>query len=195
MGPSGNGRVTRLLSAYRDGSAGALDELVEVVAPELRRIAGRLMRSERRAHTLRPTGLVNEAFLRLFNGKPAPYGTSEQFFAASVRHMRRVLTDYARMSLAQKRQPPDASLLPGKRELTAEQLLDLNRALEALEQHEAAAARVVELKFYAGMSIDEIAAALGTSPRSVVRTWEWSRAWLHRHLAGANLAGFTPLSR
>ena len=189
-----SGRITLLLAAYRPGESAILEELIQVVAPELRRIASRLMRHERQGHTLRPTGLVNEAFLRLFNGKPAPFGDSRQFFAASVRHMRRVLTDYARMTQALKRQEPDGpppetgSAMP-----SPEQLIDLSRALDELQEHQAAAAIVVELKFYGGLSIEEIAAVLETSPRSVVRTWEWARAWLHRRLSGADRASFTPL--
>ena len=195
-GPTG--RVTQLLAEYRCGHTQALHELVEVVSPELRRIAGRLMLGERRGHVLPPTGLVNEAFLRLFNGKPVPYGSSREFFAASVKHMRRVLTDYARMSLALKRKEPrtpsasEAANSAFMASLEPEQLMDLNRALDELQKHEPDAARVVELKFYAGLSIDEIAAVLETSPRSVVRTWEWARTWLHRNLSGAVGACSTP---
>src|SRR5262249_32855486 len=138
------GPATLLLAAYRGGNVDSIRELMEIVAPELRRIAGCLMRRERSDHILRPTGLVNEAFLRLFNGRQIPFENSEELFAASVRCMRNVLTDHARRNLARKRQEPDVPPSAGvETGLTPEELIDLSRALDELEEHEPRAARIV----------------------------------------------------
>lgn len=186
------GPITALLTAYQQGESQALQELFDVVSPELRRIAGRLMRNERSGHLLQPTGLVNEAFLRLFNGKPIPYGDSTGFFAASVRHMRRVLTDYARARLAQKRQESVDHSCPADAHLGLEEIIDLNRVLGELLEHQPLAAQIVGLKFYAGLTIEEIAAALNTSERNVVRSWTWARTFLHKKLNGAKGSSFAP---
>lgn len=195
MSPDSPGPVTGLLSAYRNGEINALRELMENVSPELRRAAGRLMSHERDGHVLQPTGLVNEAFLRLFSGSEIPFKNTRELMAAAVRHMRRVLTDYARMNLAAKRQVrAEETDLLRRDPVSAETLLDLNNALEEMARHEPRAAKIVELKFYAGFSIDEIAATLESSPRTVVRDWEWARAFLERYLNGVNGEDFTPLS-
>jgi RNA polymerase sigma-70 factor, ECF subfamily len=178
-----HGRITGLLDAYRQGEPQVLEELFEVVCPELRRIAAGLMRNEYCDHLLQPTGLVNEAFLRLFNGRPVPYGDTQGFFAASVKHMRRILTDYARARLAQKRRKPLNYDSLASLDHSLEHWIDVNRALDLLDQHEPQAVRIVALKFYAGLSIEEIAAVMGVSPRTVDRTWQWARAWLHRQLS------------
>jgi DNA-directed RNA polymerase specialized sigma24 family protein len=104
--------------------------------------------------------------------------------------MRRVLTDHARKTLAAKRTAVDAPLTAA--DLSAEELLDIGLALDELAAHEPDAARIVELKFYGGLSIEEIAAVLDSSPRSVVRTWTWARSWLYRRLRGANGPDSTP---
>jgi RNA polymerase sigma factor (TIGR02999 family) len=141
------------------------------------------MRKERVEHTLQPTALVNEAFFRLFNGQEVPFENTQQFFAASVRNMRLVLIDHARKTLAVKRIAADHPI--SDMSLTSEELLDIGLALDELAAHEPDVARIVELKFYGGLSIEEIAAVLESSPRSVVRTWTWARAWLYRRLRGA----------
>jgi len=178
------GRITALLAAHREGDAQALHDLVEFVWPELHRLASILMQRERRGHVLRPTALVNEAFLRLFRGEALPYQDSSGFLQASVKHMRRVLVDYARRSLAAKRQHSEGEALSGMEEPSLEEIVDLDRALNQLFELDPQAAAIVELKFYAGLSIEEIAAIVERPPRTVVRTWEWSRAWLHERLAG-----------
>lgn len=154
------------------------------------------MSHERSGHVLRPTGLVNEAFLRLFNGSEIPFGNTREFMAASVRHMRRVLTDYARLNLAAKRQmpEPERDSFAGRDPIAPEVLLDLNRALDEMAKHEPRAAEIVEMKFYAGLSIEEIASAIGASTRTVVREWEWARTFLERQLAGVKEDSSTPLS-
>lgn len=189
------GPVTELLAAYRNGEINALRELMDVVTPELRRAAGRLMSREKAGHLLRPTGLVNEAFLRLFNGSEVPFANTREFMAASVRHMRRVLMDYGRMNLAAKRQA--GAVLPAVSHdpIGPEVLVDLNRALEEMAMHQPRAAQIVEMKFYAGLSIDEIASVLESSPRTVVRDWEWARAFLVRYLSGVKGEDSTPLSQ
>jgi RNA polymerase sigma factor (TIGR02999 family) len=154
-----------------------------MVYPELRRIARNVISRERNGHILQPTSLVHEAFFRLFNGDLPACNSSQEFFAAAVRHMRWVLTDYARKGLAAKRREEPLPVAGGG--VSYEQLLDLNRALDELEFHQPQAARIVELKYYVGLSIEEIAAILEISPRTVVRNWDWARAWLQRYLGGA----------
>lgn len=187
------GPITSLLSAYRGGDSTALEELFRVVCPDLRRIASNLLIKERRGHLLQPTGLVNEAFIRFCRANPVSYADRHVFFAAFVRHMRRVLTDYARKRLAQKRlEDPDYT----KTEVgnpVWEEILDLDRALGELQVYEPLAAQIVFLKFYAGFSNDEAAAGLDVSPRTVNRSWEWARRFLRRNLIGANVRNVLPI--
>ena len=159
-----------------------------MVYTELRSIAARHLRSERLGHTLQPTALVNEAYLRLRGLGDVPWHDRAHFFAISSRIMRRVLVDHARANLAQKRGAgsPMVRLEDGLREgaapaMDAEQLIDLDRALDQLAAEEPRLSRLLELRFFGGVSIEEASELLGCSPRTAKRDWAFARAWLlHR---------------
>jgi len=193
MVPPPGGSLTALLIECRPDDPASLRELLEVVHPELRRLARTLMRNERSAHTLQPTGLVHEAFLRLFQGETIAWQSRQHFFCTAVKHMRRVLTDYGRKHMAAKRRLPDEFIPPATVPVSPEMLVDLSRALDELATWAPDAASLVEMKFYAGMSVEEIAAVLEISPRSVVRTWEWARIWLYTRICGVSKPSITPV--
>lgn len=178
--------VTGLLKAWQGGDAAALARLTEQVYAELHRIAHRYMRDERRADTLQTTALVNEAYLRLADATAIEWGERAQFFALAAQMMRRILVDAARARGAQKRgggaQPvelDETALVSG----TPDQaLLALDDALTTFAQAAPRQARVVELRYFGGLTEDEIAAALAISARTVRRDWELAKAWLLREL-------------
>ena len=162
---------------------------MERVYPELRRIAARHLRSERAGHTLQPTALVHEAYLRLAQQEPGKeWQDRTHFFAVAARVVRAILVDHARARQAVKRGAGGLTV-----ELTAENMpaapasvdvLDLDAALRALEALDAEHVRIVELRYFAGLSIDEAAEALGTSPSSVKRGWLAAKTFIRRHLDG-----------
>jgi RNA polymerase sigma factor (TIGR02999 family) len=176
--------LTALLRAWRQGDAAAGERLVPQIYAELRALARRRLAGERHADTLQPTALVNEAFLRLL-GQGTDFRDRTHFFAVASTVMRHVLVDHARSRLAQKR-PPGEPLtlitdLPGSGEPDVE-LLDLDRALERLAGEHPRPARVVEMRFFAGLGEEEIAAVLAVTSRTVARDWAFARAWLLREL-------------
>lgn len=180
-------RPTELLNALKRGENGALEHLLRCVSSELRRRAQSLLRNERPDHTLQATGLVNEAFVRLFDGKPVPWEDSAHFFASASREMRRVLTDHARRANAQKRQRRLAVELKDEHRAQAcdpDQAIAIDRALAALETKSPRAASIVEMRCYGGLDNEEIATILGITTRTVGREWAWARAWLQRYLSG-----------
>ena len=159
-----------------------------MVYTELRSIAAKHLRSERSGHTLQPTALANEAYLRLRGLGDVPWHDRAHFYAIASRIMRRVLVDHARASLAQKRgagapmvqiddglHEGDASAVPA---MDAADLIDLDRALDQLSAQEPRLARFIELRFFGGLKIEEIAELLGCSPRTAKRDWTFARAWL-----------------
>jgi RNA polymerase sigma factor (TIGR02999 family) len=158
------------------------------VYAELRAIAGRHLRSERSGHTLQPTALVNEAYLRLHGLANVPWHDRAHFFAIASRIMRRILVDHARANLAQKRGAgsPMVQIEDGLQEgaapaMDAAELIDLDRALDRLAAEEPRLSRVIELRFFGGLAIEEAAVVLGCSPRTAKRDWAFARAWLlHR---------------
>jgi RNA polymerase sigma factor (TIGR02999 family) len=158
-----------------------------VVYSELRRLAGAYMRHERPDHTLSPTALVSEAFLRLVGGEHPAYEDRVQFFAVAAHHMRRILVDHARRRTAQKRgghdRPEllDEGLIANDR---PEELVALDDALVALTAMDERKARAVELHYFGGMSQKEVAAALSVHENTVARDLRLARAWLHRHMIG-----------
>lgn len=189
QGPQGP--VTRLLKRWAAGDAQALDELVPLVYDELRRLAARHLHQERDGHTLTPPGLVHEAFMRLSNDRELQFESRAQFFGLASRLMRHVLIDHARARAAHKRGTPVVSLdeLGDGAQAAGHtpdllDLLALDQALQRLEQLDPQQCRVVELRFFGGLSVDETAAALAISPASVKREWASARAWLLRALAG-----------
>jgi RNA polymerase sigma factor (TIGR02999 family) len=175
--------VTELLARWRGGEARALEELMPVVYGELYHLARLQMRRERRDHTLQPTALVHEAYVRLVSGD-ASFENRAHFYGAAAQAMRRILVDHARRRRTLKRAVPDDVV-----QLDARSGIDLRLDLvaldEALNRFAAIgpqAARVVELRYFGGLSIEETAAVLEVSPATVKRHWAFARAWLHRAL-------------
>jgi RNA polymerase sigma-70 factor, ECF subfamily len=181
-------RVTRILRELDLGDPRQAEELLAVVYDELRQLARRQFRGERAGHTLQPTALVHEAYLRLAKGRDAHWESRAHFFGAAARAMRQILVDYARRRVAGKRGAGaervtlDTSL-PGEDALAAD-VLDLHDALERLASNDPDLARLVELRFFAGLTLDEAAETLGVSRRKVAKDWSVARLWLQRELRG-----------
>jgi RNA polymerase sigma factor (TIGR02999 family) len=181
--------ITSLLRALRDGDRSALDRLAPLVYDRLRRMARARMRGERAGHTLDTTGLVHEAYLELVAFERVDWRDRAHFFAVAARAMRNVLVDHAERRRAAKRGGGVAPLaldeeIPALQPAAAEEILALNTALERLRALDPRQERVVECRFFAGMTIEETAAALGVAPATVKRDWETARAWLNRELGG-----------
>ena len=177
--------VTRLLNAWSGGNQAALDQLMPLVYDELRRIARGYMRHERSENTLQPTALVNEAYLRLIGQREVRWQNRAHFFAIAAKLMRRILVDRARRQHAAKRGGPaqpspliDVAVSPQQNV----DLLLLDDALNGLAEFDAQQARIVELKYFAGLTIEEIAEVLGSSPATIKREWSVAKAWLHRQM-------------
>jgi len=178
--------VSRLLARWQDGDEAALQELVPIVHEELRRLARRQMAGERPGHTLQPTALVNEAYLRLVNLKQMQWQDRAHFFAMAARLMRRILVDFARSRGYQKRGGGAAQVsFTRALDVVAAQPTDvvaLDGALEALAQVDERKSRVVELRFFGGLSVEETAEVLNVSRETVKRDWTFAKMWLLRHL-------------
>jgi RNA polymerase sigma factor (TIGR02999 family) len=184
--------ITASLRAWEQGDDRALERLLPMVYAELRAIAARHLSAERPGHTLQPTALANEAYLRLRGLGDLPWHDRTHFFAIASRIMRRVLVDHARAKRAQKRgaDPPRVQLTVGLNDLVepaldAAELIDLDRALDQLAADEPRLSRLVELRFFGGLQIDEAAALLGCSARTAKRDWAFARAWLLHRLGSA----------
>lgn len=180
------GEVTLLLQEVRQGLPNAEARLLKLVYAELRKIAAFHLRRDRSGHTLQPTALVNEAYLRFTHARLANLNDREHFFAVASSVMRRILVDYARSHNAQKRGggqqcelPVDASL---RRTTSTEELLALDMALSRLATWDARQSRIVEMRFFAGLTEEEIARVLDISVRTVKREWVMARAWLQSQL-------------
>ena len=180
-------RVTELLVAARNGDAAAFDELFPLVYEVLRRIAHRKLAGERPGHTLATTDLVHEAYLKLVRLDRIEWRGRAQFLALAARAMRNILVDYALRRKAEKRGGGGVRVTLDDQLALAEasenDVLAVHAALERLEAIDERQGRVVECRFFAGMSIEETAAALGVSPASIKRDWALARAWLNRELA------------
>ncbi len=183
---SGNEPVTELLQRWRNGDQQASNELAELVYADLRRVAGNLMHAEREGHTLEPTALVNEMYLRLFRSEPVDWQNRAHFFGVAARQLRRILVNHARDRSAGKRGGDRVRLTVTSLDSLAgpseQDLLDVDRVLEQLEQFDPRAARVVEMRFFAGLTEPEMAEALGVSLATLKRDWAFARAWLSTHL-------------
>jgi RNA polymerase sigma factor (TIGR02999 family) len=180
--------VSVLLRRLRDGHREAEADLAPLVYNELRRIAGAFMRDERPGHTLQPTALANEAWLRLAGQTRVDWRDRVHFFRVAARLMRRVLVDHARARLTGKRGNGDQNLNLDRIEVAdrpekLEQILFVDEAVERLGEVDPQQARVVEMHYFGGLSIDETAATLGVSARTVDRDWSMARAWLRRALS------------
>jgi RNA polymerase sigma factor (TIGR02999 family) len=182
------GAVTQWLRRWTEGDPQALDQLVPLVYDELRRLAARYLRHERAGHTLQSTGLVHEAFLRLSQASGARWESRAQFFGLASRLMRHILVDHARARQAGKRGGGHATLpldeAEGAAPAASLDIVALDQALQRLERLDEQQSRVVELRFFGGLSIDETAASLQVSPATVKREWSSARAWLLRELNG-----------
>ena len=178
------GEATQLLALWRDGDAAARDRLLQLVYGELRQIAARHVARERREVTIQATSLVHEVYLRLIGQRSVPATDRGEFFGFAAQMMRRVLVDQARARQAAKRGGKEAAItLPTEEGVAEEPGLDLVRldeALSRLAELDPAQARLVELRYFAGLTIPDTAAALGVSPATVKREWTMARAWLKR---------------
>jgi RNA polymerase sigma-70 factor, ECF subfamily len=185
--------VTRLLQAWSQGKDAALEELLPLVHQELRRLARRYMFGERPGHTLQTTALVNEAYLRLVNSRQVNWQNRAHFFAISAQLMRRILVDYARARGYQKRGGgvPKVTLdeaLMGPQE-KGHDLVALDDALKVLAEVDPRKSKVVELRFFGGLSVEETAKVLKISPDTVHRDWRLAKAWLAREMGKAEETG------
>lgn len=179
-------QVTRLLAAWSDGDRSALDKLIPLVERELHQLAHRYLIRERPDHTLQTTALVHEAYLRLVEQRRARFENRTHFFAIAARIMRRILVNHARDRAAEKRgggvrkvSLDDAAVLSDER---AEELVALDEALDTLAELDGRKARVVELRYFGGLTVEETAEVLGVHPNTVTRDWGQAKAFLHREL-------------
>lgn len=178
--------VTQLLVDWRAGDEQAMDQLLPLVYDELRRLANHYLARERPDHTLQPTALVHEAYLRLVETKHRDFRSRAYFFGVASKLMRRVLVDHARKHRAEKRgggftkiSLDEAIDLPDRQELD---LVALDDALDTLAAIDPRQSRMVELKFFGGLSVDEMAEVLGVSAATIKRDWTWARTWLYREI-------------
>ena len=180
------GDVTRLLARVREGEAGASDELFARVHHELRRLAAGHMRYERREHTLQATALVHEAYLRLVDQRETSADSRAHFFGTAARVMRRILIEHARARRADKRGGDQVRVdLEHAADVAVgddQSLLDLDAALARLAEIDPRRARVVELRFFGGLTVEDIAGIMAVGPRTIDRDWRVARAWLRREL-------------
>ncbi|MEM9599186.1 MAG: sigma-70 family RNA polymerase sigma factor [Acidobacteriota bacterium] len=180
------GEVTRLLLAWSDGDEAALERLMPLVTDELRRIARRYMEKERRDHTLQPTALVHEVYLRLVDRRRVHWRNRAHFFGFAAQSMRRILVDHARVRQADKRndglKPLSLDEALGVADQQDLELIALDDGLKALAEFDLRQSRVIELHFFAGLNFREIGEILGISPATVKREWRAARLWLYRQM-------------
>lgn len=180
--------IDRLIRSARDGDGAAVRELAGAVYQDFRRLARRFLRGERADHTLQPTALANEVYLRLFDREFPAVESRAEFFVAAARSIRRILIEHARTRGAKKRGGGAARVDLDAGEFEApvadERLVDLDAALERLAAVDPQKARLVELRFFGGLSVPEVAALLETSERTVARQWRTARAFLELELLG-----------
>jgi RNA polymerase sigma factor (TIGR02999 family) len=188
---SSPGEVTALLRRARAGDAEAMDRLMPLVYRELRRLAGHYMRGERPGHTLQPTAVVHEAYLRLVGLDRIDWQNRAQFMGVAAQFMRRILINYARDRIASKRggvaradiDVPDVAATDDP-----ETILAVDMAIARLAELNPEQSRVVEMRYFGGMSVEETAEAMGISPRTVKRHWALAKAWLRVELSGHGLS-------
>lgn len=184
-------RITSLLAHWSHGDRTAFDQVMPLVYAELRKIAARQLRREPPDQALQPTDLVHALFLQLVDQRHATWENREEFYAIVARMMRRILVDHARARKATKRgglavtvplhEAGEASL-PTSPECDVAEVLAVDELLQRLEAHDPVQARIVELRFFVGLSVEETASAIGKAPRTVKREWRLARAWLFREL-------------
>ncbi len=179
--------ITQMLREWSDGKQEALDNLLPFVYDELHRQASRFLRKERQGHTFQTTALINEAYLKLIDRRDVNWESRTHFFAVAAQAMRRILVDYARAKYREKRGGDNIKLsLEEAMQVAAKEkgvdLIALDEALNKLAKWDEQQARVVELRYFSGLSLEETAKALRVSRATVARDWEAARAWLHREL-------------
>jgi RNA polymerase sigma factor (TIGR02999 family) len=191
MGDEARGEVTQLLEQWRNGDRAALDRLIPLVYRELRLIAARFLRMERPGHTLQSTALVHEAYVKLIDQERFDWRSRAQFFGVAATIIRNILVDHARARKAAKRGGPqpaisldEALAFPERRDL---EVLAVDDALLSLARLDEQQARITELRFFAGLSLDETAEALGISVSTVKRDWILAKTWILRELTPARL--------
>jgi RNA polymerase sigma factor (TIGR02999 family) len=181
------GEVTRLLAEHQSGNADALDRLVPIVYGELRAIAARHLRAERGGHTLQPTALVNEAYMRLVDQTRVDWQGRTHFLAVASGAMRRILIDHARHNLRAKRgggmQRVTFSEAVAQPAVFDADIVALHDALERLAEVDERQAKIVELRYFGGLNVEEVASVLGLSKRTVEGEWTHAKAWLRRELS------------
>jgi RNA polymerase sigma-70 factor, ECF subfamily len=184
-----SGQITQLLKAMHSGDAHAAEELLPRVYAELHRLASAYMRRERPNHTLQPTALIHEAYMRLV-GDEIDWTSRGQFIGFAARVMRQVLVDHARARMAERRagglhrveMEDNLVVAPDIDPNRIDEILSIDQALSRLAREDKRKARVVELRYFGGLSVEQIAAVLNIAPRSVKRDWQLARIWLHRAL-------------
>lgn len=182
------GEITAMLIELTEGNQDVVDRILPFIYDELRRLAGSYLRRERPDHTLQPTALVHEAYMKLIDQKKVQWQNRAHFFGIAAQVMRRLLMDHARKHLANKR-GGDAEILPLEEEILvvshdrSAELLALDDALERLSELDPPKARVVELRYFGGLSIEETAEVLGVSVPTVNRHWKMAKAWLYSELS------------
>jgi RNA polymerase sigma factor (TIGR02999 family) len=186
LNPAPSSEITELLHAWSAGNQDAYNRIVDTVYPELRKIAQRCLSGERPQHTIQATALVHEAYLRLVDIQQIQWQDRAHFFAVSARIMRHILVDYARAGHSAKRgggirRVDFKEALVVSAELGPE-LLRMDEALNELAQFDSRKARVVEMRYFGGLTTNEIASVLGISPQSVNRDWNLAKAWLAREM-------------
>ena len=180
------GEVTRLLSEVRGGRQEAMEQLLPLVYEELRRLAGGYFRHERTDHTLQPTALVHEAYLKLVGQRSVQWENRGHFLGVAATLMRRILLDYARIHRAEKRGGGGQKVMLDEgmavTELRAVEMISLDRALTKLTALDADQGRIVELRFFGGLSVEETADVMKLSPATIKRYWASAKAWLYREI-------------
>jgi len=181
--------ITQWLAECRGGDKAALEQLLPLVYDELHRRAVQLFSHESAGHTLQPTALVNEAYLRLLDQRKTDWQNRAQFFAIAARMMRRILVSHARSKNAAKRGSGETRIMLVDEIAAAPErdvnLLAVDEALTKLDGIDPEKSRMVELRFFSGLSVEETAEAMGVSPRTINRQWETAKAWLYREIAAA----------
>lgn len=181
--------ITQWLVACKTGEPEALEKLLPLIHGELHRLAVRFFSRERAGHTLQPTALVNEVYLQLVNQHEVNWQNRAQFFAIAAQMMRRILVSHARARRAQKRGGGETRITLDEGVAAEPQgdvnLLALDEALSRLEAIDAEKSRMVELRFFSGLSVEETAEVMGVSPRTIDRQWQTAKAWLHREIRAA----------
>ncbi len=179
--------VTLLLNQVSNGNELALDSILPLVYNELRKISSKYLRDEYRHHTLQTTELVHEAYIKLIGSNSLSWESRAHFYGIAARSMRQILVDYARKRKSQKRGSGLTNITLDKAAQNFinidENILDLNDALEKLEGIEERSSKIVELRFFSGLSIDETAEILKVSPATIKRDWNFAKAWLYREIS------------